>query len=69
MTDEEAATYNDNQMCWDMAHDIFNLAVGPFLDASDTCGSMETAVRLLRSLRFACVVSMPMCAADSPCCE
>ena len=60
MTDVTLAVYLSHKAFWDTADDLFLLAVSPTLASASMGCSMEYCVRLLRSLRFAYVVSMPM---------
>ncbi len=60
MTDTTLAVFLSHKAFWDMADNLYLLAVSPtFASASMGC-SMEYCMRLLRSLRFAYVVSTPM---------
>ena len=56
MSDDDVADYLSQKALWDVADDLFGLAVGPAIAAGLTGCSMEYCVRLLRSLRFAFVV-------------
>ncbi len=60
MTDTTLAVFLSHKAFWDVADSLFLLAVSPTLASAYMGCSMEYCVRLLRSLRFAYVVSMPM---------
>ena len=59
MTDDDVSVWMGQRAFWDVADDLFRLAVNPFVISGFMGCSMEYCVRLLRSLRFAYVVSMP----------
>ena len=63
MTDDDIDVYMSQRPFWDVADDLFRLAINPFIVSGFMDCSMEYCVRLLRSLRFAYVVSMPRWAA------
>lgn len=56
MTDDEVGVFLSQKTFWDVADDLFHLAVDPAMVSLFMGCSMEYGVRLLRSLRFVFVV-------------